>query len=133
MESESSWVQNNVMYWSSRLVGLNAFRLSRFDCGCLAHQDSTVSLGSECSAETKLEHMVVVGQVQKCSGYEVFRLSRFRCVAVDCRAETKSEQIVVVGQVLAADVNIGYESIVNTQVSRGLRSLCVLSTAMSVN
>lgn len=32
------------------------------------------------------------------------------------RAEAPSEQIVVVGQVLAAEVNIGYESFVNTQV-----------------
>lgn len=36
--------------------------------------------------------------------------------AAEYRAEAPSEQIVVVGQVLAAEVNIGYESFVNTQV-----------------
>lgn len=32
------------------------------------------------------------------------------------RAEDKSEQVVVVGQVLASEVNIGFEDIVNTAI-----------------
>lgn len=39
------------------------------------------------------------------------------------RAEDKNEQVVVVGQVLASEVNIGFEDIVNTAILkvRGFR------------
>lgn len=33
-----------------------------------------------------------------------------------CRADSASQQVVVVGQVLASEINIGFEDIVNTQV-----------------
>lgn len=33
------------------------------------------------------------------------------------QAQEKGQQVVVLGQVLAADVNIGYEDVVNTRVS----------------
>lgn len=32
-----------------------------------------------------------------------------------CRAESAAQQVVVVGQVLASEINIGFEDIVNTQ------------------
>ena len=34
------------------------------------------------------------------------------------RAEDSSDQVIVVGQVLASEVNIGFENIVNTSVLR---------------
>ena len=34
-----------------------------------------------------------------------------------CRAESAAQQVVVVGQVLASEINIGFEDIVNTQAS----------------
>ena len=35
-----------------------------------------------------------------------------------CRAAASSDQVIVVGQVLASEVNIGFENIVNTSVLR---------------
>lgn len=35
-------------------------------------------------------------------------------------AESADQQVVVLGQVLAAEVNIGYEDVSNTQVEQGL-------------
>jgi PDZ domain len=39
-----------------------------------------------------------------------------KAVLARCRAESAAQQVVVVGQVLASEINIGFEDIVNTQV-----------------
>ena len=55
------------------------------------------------------------------------------------RAEDASDQVVVVGQVLASEVNIGFEGIVNTSVLRindkpvtNLRQVCLTSEQQAI-
>ena len=45
-------------------------------------------------------------------------------------ADTEDQQVVVLGQVLAAEINIGYEEIVNTQVGD---CLCYVSCLSVIN
>ena len=46
----------------------------------------------------------------------IMHFASINAVCLRCRAEDKSEQVVVVGQVLASEVNIGFEDIVNTAI-----------------
>lgn len=43
-----------------------------------------------------------------------------KAVFARCRAESAAQQVVVVGQVLASEINIGFEDIVNTQARSAL-------------
>ncbi|KAF5479554.1 hypothetical protein F2P56_000364 [Juglans regia] len=49
-------------------------------------------------------------------GYEFYTPVKLLDKHLHAMAESVDEQLVVVSQVLAADINIGYENIVNTQV-----------------